>query len=487
MNKGIKQIAIIGSGIELQMSAAILSVALQSFGIKIVVLAIPSNESASLVETTGPEFSALCQILGLVERDVMRQCQATFRLGSQYIGANHNWFVSFAHLGLKAEQDDFEQGLFQIIRQQNINNLNPWCAASAAAVAGKFAIAGKDRPDLQRALDYGVHLDATEYANILAKICSKQKVNWLSLSQQTLQVKRDELGNIVEVKTEQHNVVADFWFDLRAEQTNGQGQNWQNTLPLTYHAQWSIPRPEVLFPYTQLQQLHGNWLKISPLRNKSVVDLFAVQQECDLGLVEQQITALGLGPNQPIDWAPIKFKVLSSPWQGNCLYLGGASIQLGDIAFSSLQCVQAALVQFIDFFPDFPIGEHNRRHYNLVWQRFVRDARDYSAAHFLPHTGHYSEVADVLPQSLLQRLQLFERLGRLTPMESDAVTEGQWYHLLFGLGLRPQLSSVVLSKMNEHQLQTATQQVAQSIAGLVAGMPSHEQYLARFYPPNLQQ
>jgi tryptophan halogenase len=484
MKQVIKDIAIIGSGIELHMSAGILSVALKAFGIKIVALDLPSTKPSPLVETTGPEFSALCKILGLVERDVLRQCHGTFRLGNRYITPHNDWFVPFAHLGLKAQQDDFEQGLFQVIRQQNVSDLNPWSVAASVAMAGKFAIAGNDRPDLQQALDYGVQLATKEYAIILAQTHRKLGVQWLPLSTAELSVEHDDIGNISQISAGGHHVTADFWFDLRVGQTQHDWQDCSNELPLTYRAQWHLAKPEVLLPYSQLQRLQGGWIKTSPLRNGRVIQAFAQQQKSDLVQIEQQIAKLALAPpNQAIQWTPVKCHLLNSPWQGNCLYLGKAAIELGGIAFSNLQCVQSALVQFIDLFPDLPIGEYNRQHYNRMWQGFVQDALDYTVAHFLPQSAHFAQQPSSLPDSLLHRLQLFERLGRLGPMHSDAVTEGQWYHLLFGLGLRPQVNSVVLSNMTEQQLQAATKQVAQSIASLVTGMPTQEQYLARFYPP----
>ena len=483
MNTTIKHIAIMGSGIELYMTAAILSVALQPFGINIKVLGLPTTDVDALVETTGPEFSALCNILGLVERDVVRQCYGTFRLGSRYLANHHDWFVPFAHLGLKAQQDDFEQGLFQVLKPTNINNLNPWSPASSAAMSGKFAIAGKDRPDLQQALDYGVHLDAAKYRQILATLCQKQGVEWRESTSSSLQVDRDDLGNIGTVVVDGNPIMADFWFDLRAGRSHIAWQDWQSYLPVTFYAQWQALPTQTLSPYSQLQQLQGGWVKTSPLQNSKVVQVFSHQKQCDLAQIEQQLITLGLAPQSTISWKAVRCHVLESPWQGNCLSLGEAAIELGGLVFSKLQCVQTALVQFIDLFPDLPIGEHNRQHYNNVWQCFVQDALDFSAAHYLPQSTSYSNRLNDLPKSLWQRLQLFERLGRLTPMHSDAVSESQWYHLLFGLGLRPQLNSVVLSSMTEKQLQSASQQVKQSIAALVAGMPSHEQYLARFYPP----
>ena len=482
MNQGIKKIAIIGSGAALSMTVAILAAALKPFKVKIVVLALPCSTAETLVETTGPEFSALCQILGLDERAVIRQCQATFRLGTHYTLGSEDMFVPFAHLGVKAEQDDFEQGLFQLLADKPQGNLTRWSAAASAAMAGKFAIAGKDRPDLRQALDYGVHLDIADYAKQLAKVGAADLVEWHHLSGQTVNIQHDETGNIVQASVEQLKVNADFWFDLRSGQSRAQWQDWTADLPIYLSAQWRTQQLKSQQACTHMHKLQAGWLKIMPLRNGTVYQLFACDQHSDVAQLEQQTRELGYAINHSLNWSPLSCGALENPWQGNCLYLGKAAIELGDLVFSELQCLQTALVQFIDLFPDLPIGEYNRRHYNHKWQHFTQDVRDFSAAHFLSETAKYNGVLTSMPDSLVTRLQVFARLGRTEPMHSDAVTESQWNHLLFGLGLRPELSSVVLSAMDEPFLAKAAEQVAQSIANLVAGMPPHQLYMERFYP-----
>ena len=113
MSKMINQIAIIGSGLPLNMATAILAKALRPFNIQLTVLVCPASAEGSEVESCGPEFSALCGILGIDEQAVMRQARATFSLGSHYAPKHNKWFVPYAHLGFNPEQDDFEQGLFQ--------------------------------------------------------------------------------------------------------------------------------------------------------------------------------------------------------------------------------------------------------------------------------------------------------------------------------------------------------------------------------------
>lgn len=486
MSKMIKHIAIVGSGLPVHMATALLANALRAFNIQLSVVVLPCSTQSSTIESCGPEFSALCAILGIDERVAMRQTQATFSLGSHYLSNQGNWFVPFAHLGFNPEQDDFEQGLFQYLRTAPQSNLDAWSIASSAALAGKFAIAGKDRPDLRQALDYGVQLDRQGYQQLIKNYLQQfSNIQWNHLSAAQIHTQRSASGDIERVMADGQDIVADFWLDISQDALLSSDTSRLNTDILELASQrceWSTSQVELDKPYSSMQKTDKGWLKTLRLRDKTLHQFLLTEAQVDVAQVEQQLRDMPLGFTHA-QWQKNLWFVNRQPWQNNCLSLGNASLQLGELVFSELQLVQAALVQFIDLFPDLPIGEHNRQHYNRVWQRFVQDAQDYTCAHLDSAAPDcLPDHMENMPLSLVQRIEVFARLGRLVPMQSDAVTESQWYHLLFGLGYRPQLSSVVLSAFGPQDLQQAVDKVRHSITRLVAGMPDHQHYLARFYP-----
>lgn len=486
MSDMIQKMVVLGSGMQLAMSTAILASSLKSFNVKVVAVELPDKTNPSQIEICGPEFSPLCEILGLSEVNVVRECTATFRLGDRYLVDDKDWFVPFAHMGLKAEQDDFEQGLFQCVDQKSDVNLSKYCAASSAALTGKFAIAGSDRADLRKALEYGVQLDTNKYLTHLKQVCQQTNVEWIDCANAKLEIKFEQNGELKTVSVEGQTISADFWIDVSSD--NLLSENIEqaanvSTLPISYICEWHVSNLELSKPYTQYKNLNGAWLRTTPLRDRTIHQLFTTNGDSELPQLEKQLASLNIDGPTKFDWRKVKCQSRINPWYSNVLTVGNHSLQLAGLAVSELQCIQAALVQFVDLFPSLPIGEHNRCHYNQEWQKFVQDAVDYSSIHFL----HSSTDFNGLPNSLINRIQVFERLGRLTPMHSDAVTESQWYNILYGMGLRPQLPSVVLSKFSLEKLETGLHKVERSIAGLVGGMPPHEQYLNRFYPMSSSQ
>ncbi|MCF2948761.1 tryptophan 7-halogenase [Paraglaciecola aquimarina] len=479
MSEMIQRIAVLGSGIQLTMSVAILASSLKSFNCQIVAVELPEENNASSVEICGPEFSPLCKILGLNEVDVVRQSNATFRLGDRYLTKGADWFVPFAHMGLKAEQDDFEQGLFQYLANQEKPNLTAYCAASLAAVTGKFAIAGNDREDLRKALDYGVQLDTQKYLACLANVCQQDNVQWLKLDSTEIEFINEQ--NLSEIRCMKQSICADFWLDVSRTNILSSCLEYEvnpDLLPVSSIAEWSQEHIELTCPYTKLIELDSAWLRVVHLRNRTVYKLYMVAGSEKVADISQQALEFDITLPSNLEFRKVNCQSLGLPWQKNILALGEGSLQLGNFVFSELQVIQAALVQFIDLFPSLPIGKHNRSHYNQEWQKFVQDAVDYSDVHFAlggPNNVNTSE-------SLTQRIKVFERLGRINPMQTDAVTESQWYQILYGLGLRPQLASVVLSKVDSRSLEAGMANVQRAIASLIGGMPPHDQYLNRFYP-----
>ncbi|MDU0352745.1 tryptophan 7-halogenase [Paraglaciecola aquimarina] len=485
MSQMIEKIAVLGSGMQLAMSVAILAHSLKPFNVKVAAVEVPEENSDSSVEVCGPEFSPLCAILGLNEVEILRKCAATFRLGDSYSVNEQQWFVPFAHMGLSAKQDDFEQGLFQYLASQQRTNIAPYCTAASAAAAGKFAIAGHDRADLRAALEYGVQLDKQKYLACLTAAVQHLNVEKVGLHSADIRWIGEQ--HLSEVRCAEQRVKADFWIDVRQSKplpanltpdSKSSSKPVNELLPITHTGEWSSPQFDLTKPYTQFKRLKNAWLRIIYLRERTIYKILITNESLDLAQVSDELRLLGISLPDDLPLAKVMSHVEQTPWQKNVLTLGHQSVCLGDFMFSELQLLQSALVQFLDVLPSLPIGQHNRAAYNQEWQKFIQEAQDYSSLHFALHNGDYS----ALPQSLTERIQVFERLGRLSPILSDAATEGQWYHMLYGIGLRPQLHSAVLSKVSGAELEAGIHKVQHSMSGLVAGMPSHEQYLHRFYP-----
>jgi hypothetical protein len=63
--------------------------------------------------------------------------------------------------------------------------------------------------------------------------------------------------------------------------------------------------------------------------------------------------------------------------------------------------------------------------------------------------------------------------------ETDAIKTGQWFGLLLGLGLRPELAGRLLASRTDSEIQQGLRQVQQQIARLVATMPTQADTLNR--------
>jgi tryptophan 7-halogenase len=429
MSACIQQIAVVGRGLPLAMSAAILAKSLKPFAIKILAIELPADPHMPLAEATGPEFSGLCHILGLDEREIIRRCQGTFRLGSQYHRGAHSWFVPFAHLGMSAGQDEIEQALFQSLRSQTDADLGLWSMASVAAKAGKFAIAGQDRPDLRQALDYGVHLDAKAYSHILKAYCRQLGVTWHVAGDGQFTLQHNDHGELVSCRLLEVELSADFWLDLSHEgflsspqdskiNASSRGKETRPLLPIQHRAQWMSAQQSDDQPCSQFTHFADGWLKQIPLRSGTYYQFFSTTTAAELPTVEAQIRGLIADVPEQLQWQALKCESGAQPWQNNYLSLGQVAAECAGMLFSELQIVQAALVQFLDLFPDLPIGEDNRRYFNLRWQDFAQEAYDFSLAHFV-EPGSDLDSASL---TLTQRMQVFARLGRLAPLLSDAVT-----------------------------------------------------------------
>ena len=179
-----------------------------------------------------------------------------------------------------------------------------------------------------------------------------------------------------------------------------------------------------------------------------------------------------------------KFKlgVVEKAWENNYLFAGHSGVNLGQMVFSELSLIQSSIVQFLDVYVSNKNMSSRAKYYNEMWSNFTTDAQDFTLIH-----GFITEnIADLIViiknealDSLLRRVTLFTRLGRLPPSESDAVTDQQWYALLYGFGFRPELFSVMLMSMDLRKMYDDLDKLRFMLKNIQKGMPTHKVFIEK--------
>lgn len=449
----LKPLVVLGQGLWQDMACALLSAQLRPYGWQIIAVTSTDQapEPASLV--CDPEIDFWCQRLQWPLSLLLHAGQGRVSLGHRYQnGANH-WFVPYGHYGLQQDASEFSQALLAFLADAGKGlSADDFSVAAQATAQQKFAFAPASRPDLVQALSYGLQLETAPLSQWLRQ--QNQQAGVRYIHSQQLQLHQDANGVVTALQLDQQQLELSFCIDCRRPAAPAKCPLWL-----------SAKDPALLaVPSAHAIRTDWGWLVQHQLANGSYWHSLCDTSQYPLETVQQQLVQL-TGIREWCSVATSNGAPVNLPWQHNWLQCGAAAASLDHPLFSGLMALQFLLLQWLELLPSSSANPATATLYNQHWQQYQTEVRAYLQCHQDPLTTSQG--------------RLFNRLGRLPPAETSAIQPAQWFGLLYGLGCRPELPSMLLAKRSADSISTALQQVRQSITKLVSGMPYYTDTLKR--------
>ena len=214
MTEPIKKIVIVGGGAAGWLTASLLAKHhLNNQSIKITLIESSDIPTVGVGEGTWPTMKNTLHKIGIDENNFLRQCNASFKQGNQFVG----WYDG-------SENDQYYHP-FSAPQAYGKFDLSPYWMQKAEQ---NFASSVSFQPSLcdlnlapkritdkqyQGSANYGYHLDAGKFSQLL-KEHAVNNLGVLHVIDTVETVKLDELGNIaqIELKTSE-SIVGDFFVD----------------------------------------------------------------------------------------------------------------------------------------------------------------------------------------------------------------------------------------------------------------------------------
>jgi tryptophan halogenase len=490
----IKKIVIVGGGTAGWMAAAALSRLITDKDITLTLIESEAIGTVGVGEATIPHIAYFNQLLGLDENDFVRQTQATFKLGIEFVDwgrLGESYIHPFGEYGMPMDGLRFHHFWHRYQNMGKALPLDDYCLQIRAAKAGKF-----QRPDMSlknsplKSIVYAYQFDASLYAKFMRQFAQARGVSRIE-GRITHADQDPQSGHISAVTLEDgRRQSGDLFIDcsgfrgLLIEQTLKTGyEDWSAHLPCDRAVARACKSAGDPIPYTRATAKAAGWQWRIPLQSRlGNGHVYCSEYISD----EQALSTLNAG----LDGAPIsepnflRFKtgIRKKTWHKNVIALGLAAGFLEPLESTSIHLIQTAIARLMASFPDKNFSPANIDYFNARTQQEYEQVRDFLILHYYATEREdtpfwrYCKNMDI-PQSLNDRIALYKANARLYRHDNEVFGETSWLSVMHGQGLNPESYHPMADSLPEKELHARMTQIDQVTSACLDHMPLHMDFI----------
>ncbi|MCL4672135.1 MAG: tryptophan 7-halogenase [Sphingomonadaceae bacterium] len=496
----IEKIVIVGGGTAGWMAAAALSRIAGVRGVSITLIESEEIGTVGVGEATIPPFVEFNQLLEIDEREMMAACQASFKLGIQFVNwgqVGDSYIHPFGAYGYHMGGIAFHQVWHRIRELGDKRPIQAFNLETMAAYFGKFSrtedYAREDLPPI----NYAYHIDATRYARFLRGYAEKRGV--VRREGRVTDVTLDgESGFVASVTMADGAVVpGDLFIDcsgfrgLLIEQALETGyEDWRHYLPCDRAVALPCEREDGSGPppFTRATAHGAGWQWCVPLQHRNgnghvYCSEYMSDDEAHDILVKNLAGKPAAEPNflRFITGRRKKF------WNRNVVALGLAAGFMEPLESTSIHLVNTGINKLIALLSLDGITQTQVDAFNRLTAKEYARIRDFLILHYNAtertdtHFWNHVRTMDV-PETLTEKVELFRANGQIFREEDELFTETSWAAVMMGQRIRMGGTSAMADVLAGPGLKKELDEMEGSIRFLVDRMPSHADYLFRYCP-----
>jgi tryptophan halogenase len=483
-------LVIAGGGTAGWMAAALLSRFLDRTPITLV-----ESEAIGTVgvgEATIPQIHLFNTALGLDEAEFLRETKATFKLGIEFDGwlePGHRYMHAFGFVGRSVGLAPFRQLWHRARADGTAEEFGAYSFNEVTARLGRMSIAPA-RPNSGLDLVRAYHFDASLFATYLRSYAERRGVK--RVEGQIEHVAQDgESGDVTALLLEgERRIEGNFFIDctgfrsLLVGQTLGVAFNgWSNLLPCDRALAVPCARSEAFRPYTQSLARKAGWQWRIPLQHRTgnghvYCSSFISDDEAAQILLDNLDGEAG-GDPRPLRFTAGQRNVV---WSHNCVAIGLAAGFMEPLESTSIHLVQSSLARLLKFLPQTSTGPAARDTFNRLTATEWEQIRDFLVFHYKangrvgePFWDQCREI--VAPDSLAEKIALFEEAGIIIRDEGELFTEEAWGQVMIGQGLQPRSFSPMVATIDKQELTDFLTTLAEGYRRAAQTLPTHAQFV----------
>ncbi len=500
----VNRIVIVGGGTAGWMTAALLSKTLGTTNYRITLIESEEIGTVGVGEATIPPIVSFNEVLGLDENEFIRETNATFKLGIDFVDwqkPGTRYIHPFGSFGTDMDGISFHDYWLRLVSMGGSPDFGRYNAETEAARDNRFArVAPGDRaPSNLPKLNYAFQFDASLYAAYLRRFSEKRGV--VRKEGKIVRVEQHpETGFVTQLVCEDGSIVAgDLFIDcsgfrgLLIEQTLKTGyEDWTKWLPCDRaaavpceHGVTASGAPAPITPYTRCTAREAGWQWRIPLQHR-IGNGYVF---CSQFISEDEACERLLGR---LDGKPLKDpKVLRfttghrrQMWVKNVVALGLASGFLEPLESTSIHLAQLGMTRLMAMMPKTGFNPAVIADYNRLMHGDYENTKDFLIAHYKvterddsPFWRHCRDMD--IPDSLKDRLELFRIQARARAALTELFRESSWFAVLLGQGFWPENYCPVADSISADDLKQRMARLRTNVQDRVRALPAHDDFIAK--------
>jgi tryptophan halogenase len=490
----ITEIVIVGGGTAGWMTAAAFS-RLLPFGHTIRLIESDQISTIGVGEATIPSIRAFNQLVNLDEDEFMRQTQATFKLGIEFVNwgkQGDSYIHGFGQIGRDQVLAKFYQYWLKLYQLGEVGDLEEFSINTVAPRHGKFIRPPKDMPNSPLAdIAYAFHFDAGLYAKYLRDISEQQGVT--RIEGRIVETRLREADGFVDslIMENGDHIAGDFFIDcsglagLLIEKALHTGyEDWSHWLPADSAIAVPCASNGPLLPYTRSTAHGAGWQWRIPLQHRTgnghVFSSKFMSADEAQAILMANLDGEALAEPRHIKFTTGKRK---KAWNKNCVAIGLAGGFMEPLESTSIHMIQTAITRLLSLFPDSGFNQIDIDAYNEQSDEEYERIRDFLIVHYKLNEREgsafwsYCQQMEV-PKNVQQRIDLYRSNGRLFRKGDELFADASWLQVMHGQGLRASGYHPLVDQRSKEDIAVFLDQVQKTIRKCVDVMPTHEEYIA---------
>jgi tryptophan 7-halogenase len=487
----IRKILIVGGGTAGWMTAAALAHAVD---LKRCAVELIESDDIGIIgvgEATIPTIHWFNQIIGLDEREFLRETKATFKLGIEFVGWSDprpRYLHPFGRYGFPSDGISFQHRWLKARLAGLDDNFEDYSLNTVAARGGKFQFPSNDPHSLLATMGYAYHFDASLYARYLRTRSEAAGVR----RHEGIVTRVDqhpETGFITAVHTNREvELTGDLFIDcsgMRGLLIEGtlktEFEDWSHWLPCDRAAAVPCEKVAPPLPFTRASAQAAGWQWRIPLQHRTgngyVYSSRFLSDDAAAATLLGNLDGPALAEPRLIKFRTGRRRVA---WNKNVIAIGLSSGFLEPLESTSIHLIQSGIAKLLSLFPTRECDPLTAEQYNRVVRTEFDGIRDFLVLHYHSTTRPeplWAYCRDMrLPDELQYKENQFAHSGRIMLSTDELFRDASWFAVLMGQGHNPRDYNPLIDTIDPAANLGYLQRIKSEIRDIAAKLPTHQSF-----------